>query len=75
MAQGSITFDGMLSRGGRESPQCAVRVTPDGKYSCRNPVAEKARELKDKDTHIFMAPLPGLQGRELQTLKRCTSQS
>merc|ERR1719510_2726260 len=50
MAQGLTTADSILSQGGRPEAQSAVLVISDGKYSFRYQTAEKAQELKDKNT-------------------------
>ena len=61
MAQGFTTSDGVLSRGGRESVQCAFLAIPDGKYSLKYQKAVKTRELKDKYVQIFLVPVSVFQ--------------
>ena len=48
MLHGVITFDWMLSRGGRESSQSAVLVISDGEYALNLYTAEKVRGLKEE---------------------------
>jgi len=69
MAQGFTLADTMLSQGGRAGAQSAVLVLSDGKYSFKFQTAEKAQELKDKNVHIFMAPVSDMKGKELEDLK------
>jgi hypothetical protein len=73
MAQGFTLADTMLSQGGRPSAQSAVLVISDGKYSFKFQTAEKAQELKDKNTQIFMAPITEFKGEELKELKSWAS--
>jgi hypothetical protein len=73
MAQGFTLADTMLSQGGRPGAQSAVLVLSDGKYSFKFQTAEKAQELKDKNVHIFMAPVTEFKGKELDDLKNWAS--
>ena len=75
LAQEFITIDGMLSRGGQESVQCAVLVVSDGKYSFEHQTAKKAQELKDKRIQILMMLISDLRGEEFQMPKQWASQS
>jgi len=74
MAQALSMADTMLSQGGRESAQSAVLVLSDGKYSFKYQTREKARELKDKNIQLFMAPVTNYEGKELGALKNWASQ-
>jgi len=74
MAQALNLADNMLTQGGRQEAQSAVLVLSDGKYSFRFQTREKARELKDKNVKVFMAPVTDFEGRELKALKRWASQ-
>ena len=74
LAQEFITIDGMLSRGGQESVQCAVLVVSDGKYSFEHQMAEKAPRFNNENIRISMAPDSGFQGEELAIPKQGASQ-
>jgi len=74
MAQALAMAETMLSQGGREGAQSAVLVLSDGKYSFEYQTAEKARELKDKNIQVFMAPVVDFDGKELRKLKQWASQ-
>ena len=74
MAQAFSTADKMLSQGGRPSAQSAVMVISDGKFSFKYQTAEKAKELKDKNVMIYMAPITETQDKSLEILKKWASQ-
>jgi len=74
MAQALALADTMLSQHGRSEAQSAVLVLSDGKYSFQYQTEEKARELKDKNIQVFMAPVTDFEGKELDTLKQLASQ-
>mmetsp|Transcript_130844 Transcript_130844/g.317830 ORF Transcript_130844/g.317830 Transcript_130844/m.317830 type:complete len:996 (-) Transcript_130844:110-3097(-) len=74
MAQALALADTMLSQGGRSEAQSAVLVISDGKYSFAYQTAEKARELKDKNVQVFMAPVTDFEGKELEQLQQWASQ-
>ena len=75
MAQGFITSNGMRLQGGQESEQSADLVMTSGKYSIKYPTAEKAQNLKDKNTRILMALISEFRGKGLDMLKQWASQS
>mmetsp|Transcript_130843 Transcript_130843/g.317827 ORF Transcript_130843/g.317827 Transcript_130843/m.317827 type:complete len:992 (-) Transcript_130843:108-3083(-) len=74
MAQALTLADTMLAQGGRENAQSAVLVLSDGKYSFKYQTQEKARELKDKNIQLFMAPVTDFVGESEDTLKSWASQ-
>lgn len=74
MAQALSLADAMLGRNGRPGAQSAVMVLSDGKYSFAYQTAEKARELKDKNVELYMAPITDFEGKELENLKDWASQ-
>jgi len=74
MAQAFSTADTMLGQKGRSEAQSAVMVISDGKFSFKYQTAEKARELKDKNIQIFMAPILESRDKSLTMLKRWASQ-
>ena len=47
--QGSMTFNRMLSRGGRESAQSTVSIITDGRYTHKYQTAEKVPMLRRKN--------------------------
>jgi len=69
MAQALQLADVMLGQKGRAEAQSAVMVISDGKYSFAFQTAEKARELKDKNVQIYMAPIAENQDKYLEHLK------
>jgi len=74
MAQAFSTADTMLGQKGRSEAQSAVMVISDGKFSFKYQTAEKARELKDKNVQIFMAPIVETRDKSLTMLKQWASQ-
>jgi len=74
MAQAFTTADSILSQGGRPEAQSAVMVISDGKFSFKYQTAEKAQELKDKNIHIYMAPITDTREKTLIELKQWASQ-
>merc|ERR1719410_2278949 len=74
MAQAFTTADTILSQGGRPEAQSAVMVISDGKFSFKYQTAEKARELKDKNVQIYMAPITASRDKSLLELKKWASQ-
>jgi len=74
MAQAFATADTMLGQGGRPEAQSAVMVISDGKFSFKYQTAEKARELKDKNVMIYMAPIVAGRDKSLTFLKKWASQ-
>jgi hypothetical protein len=74
MAQAFSTADTILSQGGRPSAQSAVMVISDGKFSFKYQTAEKAKELKDKNIQIYMAPITENKDKSLEILKKWASQ-
>merc|ERR1740123_2400147 len=73
MAQAFSAADIMLGQGGRDEAQSAVMVISDGKFSFKYQTAEKARELKDKNIQIYMAPITASQDKSLDELKKWAS--
>jgi hypothetical protein len=73
MAQAFSAADIMLGQGGRDEAQSAVMVISDGKFSFKYQTAEKARELKDKNVQIYMAPITASQDKSLDELKKWAS--
>jgi len=73
MAQAFATADTILSQGGRPEAQSAVMVISDGKFSFKYQTAEKAQELKDKNVHIYMAPITDTREKSLVELKKWAS--
>jgi len=65
--------DVILSQGGRPEAQSAVMVISDGKFSFKYQTAEKAQELKDKNIHIYMAPITDTREKSLVELKKWAS--
>jgi len=74
MAQAFATADTILSQGGRADAQSAVMVISDGKFSFKYQTAEKARELKDKNVQIYMAPITASRDKSLMELMKWASQ-
>jgi hypothetical protein len=74
MAQAFSTADKMLAQGGRPAAQSAVMVISDGKFSFKYQTAEKAKELKDKNVMIYMAPITETKDKTLDILKTWASQ-
>merc|ERR1712151_679713 len=74
MAQAFSAADIMLGQGGRDEAQSAVMVISDGKFSFKYQTAEKARELKDKNVMIYMAPIVAGRDKSLTFLKKWASQ-
>lgn len=74
MAQGLALAGTMLSQGGRADAQSAVMVLSDGKFSFKYETAEKARELKDQNIQLYMAPITPVENDDLETLKTWASQ-
>merc|ERR1719166_874716 len=74
MAQAFTTADTILSQGGRADAQSAVMVISDGKFSFKYQTAEKARELKDKNVQIYMAPITASRDKSLMELMKWASQ-
>merc|ERR1719219_411368 len=73
MAQAFTSADTILSQGGRPEAQSAVMVISDGKFSFKYQTAEKAQELKDKNIHIYMAPITESRDKTLLELKKWAS--
>merc|ERR550534_149213 len=73
MAQAFATADTMLGQGGRPEAQSAVMVISDGKFSFKYQSAEKAKELKDKNVQIYMAPITESKDKTLLELKKWAS--
>merc|ERR1712129_259019 len=73
MAQAFSAADIMLGQGGRDEAQSAVMVISDGKFSFKYQTAEKARELKDKNVQIYMAPITASRDKSLIELKKWAS--
>jgi hypothetical protein len=74
MAQAFHQADVMLSMTGRPDAQSAVLVLSDGKFSMAYQTAEKARELKDKNVMIYLAPITEVTGsKELKTFRSFSS--
>merc|ERR1719364_134550 len=74
MAQAFILAEKMFQQGGRVAAQSAVLVLSDGKYSFEFSTAQKVRELKDTGVQIFMAPIDANQDKQLETLKKWSSE-
>lgn len=74
MAQALIAADVMLGRGGRSDAQSAVIILSDGKPSLVFQTQEKINELKQKNVQIFMAPILGSEGTELDLMREWASQ-
>merc|ERR1719436_1936295 len=68
MAQAFSLADTML-QGGRKEAQSAVMVLSDGKPSFWYQTIQKARELKDKNVQIFMAPVTDFKSKELRLMR------
>merc|ERR1719361_2654544 len=68
MAQAFSLADVML-QGGRKEAQSAVMVLTDGKPSFWYQTIQKARELKDKNVQIFMAPVTDFKSKELKLMR------
>jgi hypothetical protein len=74
MAQAFHMADTMLSMTGRPDAQSAVLVLSDGKFSLAYQTAEKARELKDKNVMVYLAPITEVTGsKELHTFRSFSS--
>lgn len=57
MAQALSLADKMLQRGGRADAQSAILVITDAPYASSASTSKKFQQLKDKNIHIFMAPI------------------
>merc|ERR1719361_3036652 len=68
MAQAFSLADVML-QSGRKEAQSAVMVLSDGKPSFWYQTIQKARELKDKNVQIFMAPVTDFKSKELLLMR------
>jgi hypothetical protein len=64
LAQGFVLADTMFQQKGRGAAQSAVMVIWDGKYSFAFETGQKAKQLKDKNTMIYMAPVAEQLGEE-----------
>jgi hypothetical protein len=73
MAQAFHIADVMLGQTGRAEAQSAVLVISDGKYSMQYQTAEKARELKDKNVMIYLAPVTDVKSPDLETFRSFSS--
>jgi hypothetical protein len=73
MAQAFHAADVMLGQTGRPDAQSAVLVISDGKYSMAYQTAEKARELKDKNVMIYLAPITEVKADELKIFRSFSS--
>jgi hypothetical protein len=73
MAQAFHAADIMLGQTGRPDAQSAVLVISDGKYSMAYQTAEKARELKDKNVMIYLAPITEVKADELKIFRSFSS--
>merc|ERR1719222_1754665 len=57
MAQAFVMADIMFQQGGRTAAQSTLLLISDGKYSFKFQTGQKARELKDKNVQVLMAPI------------------
>jgi len=73
MAQALTLADTMLQQGGRSHAQSAVMVLTDSKPSFQFQTFQKVKQLKDKGTKLFFAPVIEGEGKELALMKKWAS--
>lgn len=74
MAQALVAAEKMLLQGARGHAQSAILVLSDGRYLFKYKTSEKAKDLRDKNIQIFMAPISEYRSKELDVLHGWVSQ-
>lgn len=74
MAQALAAAEKMLLLGARGHAQSAILVLSDGRYLFKYKTSEKAKDLRDKNIQIFMAPISEYRSKELDELRGWASQ-